>query len=544
MKPIQADVVVVGAGPCGVTVANYLGLYGVRTLLVERSAEILDYPRAVGVDDEALRSWQGVGLAEKALGDMIQNVPARYHNSRGECFAEVAPEGQPFGWPRRNLFIQPLTEATLRGGLARFDNVRVELGLEVTGLYDAGHMVRLQARRQDGETVEIDARYVVGADGGRSTIRKLVGVELTGKTDTNKWLVIDVMQDSMDAPFTGIYCDPVRPSFSIHLPYGYRRLEFLLKPEESDEDVLQPANLERLMRVHYGDVPTLPPLKRARIYLHHSRIAERFKTGRVFLAGDAAHLQPPFFGQGMNSGLRDATNLAWKLAWVIKGQADAGILETYDAERRNHALAMVNFATWMGEFYRPMNRFTERFRDLFFRIIRKLPGAKDYVLQLKFKPMSRYTEGVVLFDAQAGKAKDYPVGRMFMQPSVILDGRQVKLDDAIGPAFCLIGVNADPAALLGGARVAALAAGGCRTMVVAPSKSVGAAKFPSSPSIAVEDVQGKFRDWRMKNPQWQFILVRPDRYVAAVCGAAELPRVADDFLHVLRGPAEAVRLAA
>lgn len=544
MKSIDTDVVVVGAGPCGVTLANYLGVYGVRTLLLERSAEILDYPRAVGVDDEALRSWQGVGLAENVLRDMIQNVPARYHNSRGYCFAEVAPEGQPFGWPRRNLFIQPLTEATLRSGLARFDHVQLGLGLEVTSLADSGRMVSLQARNEGGEVVDISARYVVGADGGRSTVRKLLGIELTGKTDTHKWLVIDVMQDSMDAHFTGIYCDPVRPSFSIHLPYGYRRLEFLLKPEETDEETLKPENLERLMRLHYRDMPQLPPIKRARIYLHHSRIAEKFSAGRVFLAGDAAHLQPPFFGQGMNSGLRDATNLGWKLAWVLKGRADSAILETYDTERRGHALAMVKLATWMGSFYRPANRFTESLRDLFFKSIRKLPGAKDYILQLKFKPMSRYTEGVVLFDKAAASARSYPVGRMFMQPSVQVGERVMKLDDVIGPSFCLIGIHRDPVGLLGQAAAAGLSDAGCRTMVVMPSRSVGSGKKPGSGSLEVEDVHGKFRDWKMHNPEWQFIILRPDRYVAAVCSAAELPATAARFMELLGMRDDAVRLAA
>ncbi|MBL0421521.1 bifunctional 3-(3-hydroxy-phenyl)propionate/3-hydroxycinnamic acid hydroxylase [Ramlibacter sp. AW1] len=544
MNTLQTDVVVVGAGPCGVTLANYLGAYGVRAVLVERAADILDYPRAVGVDDEALRSWQGVGLADTLLRDMLQNVPARYHNSRGRCFAEVAPEGQPFGWPRRNLFLQPLTEATLRKGLDRYDCVRVELGLEITGLASGERMVSLQGRRSDGEPIDIAARYVVGADGGRSTIRKLIGVELTGTTDTHKWLVIDVTDDTMDAPFTGIYCDPQRPSFSIHLPYGYRRLEFLLKPDETEEEVLKPERLEALMRLHYGATGPLPPVKRSRIYLHHSRIAERFSVGRVFLAGDAAHLQPPFFGQGMNSGLRDATNLAWKLAWVLKGHADEAILQTYDTERRHHALAMVKLATWMGSFYRPWNRLTESARDLFFDVIRKLPGAKDYVLQLKFKPMSRYTQGVVLFDERAARRKDYPVGRMFMQPSVLVGDKVSRLDDVIGPGFCILGIHTDPAELLGRDTLEDLATIGCRTLWIRPSRSVGPGRQARSPSLEVEDVHGKFRDWKMRHPEWPFIVLRPDRYVAAVGSAAQLPETVRSLVTLLRAEAQAMRLAA
>ncbi|MES2415625.1 MAG: bifunctional 3-(3-hydroxy-phenyl)propionate/3-hydroxycinnamic acid hydroxylase [Pseudomonadota bacterium] len=530
----RADVVVVGAGPCGVTLANYLGTLGVNTLLLDRSEDILDYPRAVGVDDESLRSWQGIGLASELLEDMIQNVPARYHNSRGECFAEVAPGDQPFGWPRRNLFIQPLTEATLRKGLQRFEHVRFAPGVEVRGLVQDDNGVRLDAISTDGKHHEIHAQYVVGSDGGRSKVRELIGVSLEGTTDTNKWLVVDVLNDPLDAPFTEIHCHPVRPSFSIHLPYGYRRLEFLVKLDEKDEDVLQPAYLETLMRQHYPGVEKLPEIKRARIYLHHSRTAEKFSVGRVFLAGDAAHLQPPFFGQGMNSGQRDATNLGWKLAWVVKGKSSPRILETYSGERRGHALAMVNFATWIGRQYQPMNRFTEWLRDLFFKVIQKVPGAKEYVLQLKFKPMARYMNGIVLHSPENIRRKDNPVGRLFIQPSVQAGRQVLKLDDFIGPKFAVLGIKADPWEFIGSEQRQAMAGLDFASIYIRPSKSVGRQKAPGSMSLEAEDVHGRFRDWLRKSPQWQFVILRPDRYVAAVCTAAELDATIASLVRLMK----------
>lgn len=532
-QTIEADVVIVGAGPCGVTLANYLGTYGVNTLLIERSEEVLDYPRAVGADDEALRSWQGVGLANELLHDMIQNAPARYYSSRGHCFAQVSPGAQPYGWPRRNLFIQPLTEVTLRKGLTRFSHVRVELGVEVTGLQQNNSGVLLQATGRDGQALTIQAKYVVGADGGRSTIRSLIDVKLEGKTHSNKWLVIDVLDDPLYAPYTAIHCHPVRPSISIHLPYGYRRLEFQLQPHEKDEDVLDPANLEQLMRPHYKGFDKLPTIKRARIYLHHSRIADKFQVDRVFLAGDAAHLQPPFFGQGMNSGLRDATNLAWKLAWVVKGQATPKILESYNNERRDHALAMVNFATWIGSFYKPYSFFTEFFRDLFFKGIQKFPGAKDYILQLKFKPMSRYLNGIVVQKPELLKRKDNPIGRIFIQPSLWANDKVVKMDDLIGPNFCIIGVNTDPHDVLSEKQRGLLPKMGFKTLYVRPSKSVNNLKNEASSSIEAEDVQGKFRDWIMDHPTWNFIIIRPDRYVAAVCSKEELNATVDQLINLM-----------
>lgn len=510
---LKTQVVVVGAGPCGVTIANYLGTFGIETLLIERSPEVLDYPRAVGADDEALRSWQGVGLAEKVLKDMIQNVPARYYSSRGHCFAQVSPGEQPHGWPRRNLFIQPLTEATLREGLARFDNVRPMLGVEVLGLTQDDKGVHVTARGPEGAEFEIDCDYLVGADGGRSTVRGLVGIELSGHTHTNKWLVIDVLDDPLHAPYTAIHCHPVQPSISIHLPYGYRRLEFQVPLDVDEDAVLAPQSLEKLLRKHYPADIALPEIKRARIYLHHSRTADRFREGRVFLAGDAAHLQPPFFGQGMNSGLRDATNLSWKLAWVLRGAAHPRILDSYNSERRDHAMTMVNFATWIGSFYKPHSFFTERLRDMFFRSVQSLPAIRDYVLQLKFKPMSRYTEGIVL---PLG-GKDDPVGRMFMQPMVECDGKPMKLDDAIGPRFAVLGINGDPAEYLDARQRDFLRSIDAKLFHVMPSRSSAATLARHADgSPLLDDLQGKFRDWLAKHPQWDFVVLRPDRYTAAV----------------------------
>lgn len=529
---MKTQVVVVGAGPCGVTLANYLGTFGIDTLLIERSEGILDYPRAVGADDEALRSWQGVGLAQELLKDMIQNAPARYHSSTGECFAQVSPGEQPHGWPRRNLFIQPLTEVTLRKGLERFDCVKMLLGAEVQELRQDERGVSVQARTALGETIDIACDYLVGADGGRSTVRGLVGIELKGMTHTNKWLVIDVLDDPLYAPYTAIHCDPQRPSMSIHLPYGFRRLEYQLLDDEEEEKVLEPQNLAQLMRKHYpADIP-LPEVKRARIYLHHSRTAERFGAGRVFLAGDAAHLQPPFFGQGMNSGLRDATNIAWKLASVVKGAAHPRILESYDSERREHAETMVNFATWMGAFYKPRSRFTEYFRDLFFKSIQWLPSMRDYILHLKFKPMSRYTQGVVVPLEGPGR-KDDPVGRMFMQPMVERDGKPLKLDDAVGPRFAVFAVNFDPAAALSDRNKAFLERIDAGIFHVMPSRSPAARIAKQRAAQVLDDVQGKFRDWLMKNPQWDFIVVRPDRYVAAVGNRSQSAALIDKLEQIM-----------
>ena len=520
------DVVVVGAGPCGVTVANHLGLYGISTLVIDQSAEILDYPRAVGMDDEALRSFQTVGLAEPLLADMIRNVAARYHTANGWCFAHVHPQEQPYGWTRRNLFIQPLAERTLREGLERFANVTLRLGEELTSLSQDDGGVTATILSATGETYRVRCAYLVGTDGGRSTTRGLIGAKLEGKTDAARWLVVDMQNDTLDSPYSSVFTHRHRPRMSIMLPYGHRRFEFRIPPGESDAAALEPENLERRLQLFYGPGPRHATVLRARVYTHHSRIADRFRVGRVFLAGDSAHLQPPFFGQGMNSGLRDATNLAWKLAAVLRGVAGAGLLDSYEAERRDHARKMVNIATMFGRLYAPGSWITEFLRDTFFRLVQHLPGLRDYVLQMRFKPMPRYTQGLVL----PGKDKlaDAIVGRMFMQPMVETANRQqVKLDDAIGDWFAVIGVNRDPAAAMSDETRTFWKGLGASLVEVCPSRSAPA---PASEGMTViDDLMGAFRDWRMCNPGTDFVILRPDRYVAAVAGADELDRVTGEF---------------
>jgi 3-(3-hydroxy-phenyl)propionate hydroxylase len=537
---VETDVLVVGAGPCGITVANLLGLYGVRAVVIDRDTEILDFPRAVGIDDESLRTYQAVGLVQPLLADIIQNTPVRYHTSWGRCFAHVKPSAQPFGWPRRNLFLQPLYEGTLRRGVERFATIEVRYGHQLLSYQQ--DLFGLSAEVKSGsETTTIRARFLVGADGGRSTVRQLAGVELTGATAPVKWLVVDVSDDLLDAPYSAVYCDVVQPVLVVPLPYQHRRFEFKLQPDDDEADITRPEKVMQLLAPLYGSTP-LPTILRSRVYWHHSRIASTFQDGRVFLAGDAAHLQPPFFGQGMNSGIRDATNLSWKLAAVVSGQVHQRVLDTYDVERRGHARQMVNFATRIGKMYSPRSHATERLRDLGFRALQLVPGGKEYILQMKYKPMPRYTSGIVVGAGEQGR--DGPVGRMFSQPVVETAARRrEKLDEVIGPWFAVIGVHVDPADYLPPDLLAWWESLGARLVRVNPSRSgprpkAGTVTPPATPAkgtTVVEDIDGAFRDWLLARPQDEFIVLRPDRYVAAVCDRGSLASTTRDLRALLVG---------
>jgi 3-(3-hydroxy-phenyl)propionate hydroxylase len=526
-EEIETDVLIVGAGPCGLTVANLLGVYDIRATLLDRESGIFDFPRAVGIDDESLRTYQAVGLVDSLLADMLQNTPIRYHTSWGRCFAHVKPSVQPFGWPRRNLFLQPLYEAVLRQGLARFQQLDVRLGHELRSFEEDDGGITAQVKGPGGG-VNVRAQYLVGADGGRSTARTLAGIQLTGTTAPVKWLVVDVCDDELDAPFAAVYCHPISPVLVVPLPYRHRRFEFKVQPEDDEEEMTRPERVHELLAPHYRSL-SMPTVVRSRVYWHHSRVAETFQKGRVFLAGDAAHLQPPFFGQGMNSGVRDATNLSWKLAAVVSGAADRRMLETYDVERRGHAQAMVNFATRIGQMYSPRSPATERVRDAGFRVLQLIPGGREYILQMKYKPMPRYESGVVV---KARNGRTDPVGRMFMQPVVEkADRRRVKLDDAIGTWFAVLGIHVDPTAHLSEESLQWWKSEGAGFFFVQAARSVSLperagqlAPLPPTGTMAetLEDVDGAFRDWLLAAPQRSIIVLRPDRYVAATCAPAEL----------------------
>lgn len=509
----QVSVAVVGGGPVGITIANLLGVYGVDALVLERSDEILQYPRAVGIDDETLRLWQSAGLASEIERDMIANVPLRMFSAGGACFADIRPATREFGWFRRNIFSQPVAEVALRRGLERFPRVRLQTGAEVTALTPAGPSVALNVRDAAGERTVL-ARYVVGADGGRSTMRELLGVPFDGTTHPRKWVVIECEDDPLDAPFTALHCDPRRPYVSLRLPYGLRRWEFILFPGEDDETVLRPEKVRELLGDHVAD-PAALRIVRARVYTHHSRVARTFRAGNVFLAGDAAHLSPPWIGQGLNAGLRDAGNLAWKLAAVTSGRFGERLLDTYQSERHAHAAAMIALADQVGSVFAVRNRALTALRDGLLLAIRGVPAIRDYVVQMKFKPMPAYGDGAFV----ARKRAEVRAGRMVPQPLVECEGHRVRFDDACGPWFAIAGWQCDPRAHMPDADLAFWQAAGARFVTVVRSRD---ARIPASDPAAgyftVQDVENVLSYW-FEEAGADVAVIRPDRYAAVCCPA-------------------------
>lgn len=528
--PRRVDVAVIGTGPVGLTVANFLGMYGVSVLVVERGAELIDYPRGVGMDDECLRAFQAIGLADQVRPHTTPDQWVRFLTARGRCFASVEPRTREFGWPRRNAFIQPLVDRELLKGLSRYQNVNVLFDRSLSDLTETRDGVRLQVQDSAGTTEKIHASFVVGADGGKSTVRKLLDIPFSGKTESTRWVVVDIRNDPIGIPDAYLYCIPTRPYVSIALPHGIRRVEFMVFGEETEEQLCSRDGIQDLLRIVMPQ-PEKADIIRSRVYTHHARLAERFRQGRVLLAGDAAHLMPVWQGQGYNSGIRDATNLAWKLAMVVKGMASDTLLDSYDLERRDHAAAMISISVTAGKIFSPTQRWLALLRDGLTLVLNAIPPVKNYILQMRFKPMPRYTRGVVVPPATTKGAAPSPVGRLFIQPDVILESRETrKFDDAIGPWFAIVAWATDPRLYMSDAVRTFWQSVGARFVTVMPAVQLSAEQTTRSDDLLTLGDTGALKQW-FGDHRVSLIVLRPDRFVAA---ASPTPQAIDEITAALQ----------
>jgi 3-(3-hydroxy-phenyl)propionate hydroxylase len=514
----STDVLIVGAGPVGLMLANYLGLHGVRSTVVERRDTLIDYPRGVGIDDESLRAFQAIGLIDRILPHTTPNQVMRFVNGKGRVLAEIAPTDQMFGWPRRSGFIQPLVDEQLLAGVERFDGVEVLWSRTLESLAAGADGVTATVLGPDGETEVVKARYAVGADGGRSTVRRLMETSFEGTTSATRWVVVDLRNDPLGSPNVTVGCDPVRPYVTVSLAHGVRRFEFMIHDDEPDESVDDPAFMAALLAPHIP-YPTDVDVIRKRVYTHHSRIAGTFREGRVFLAGDAAHLMPVWQGQGYNSGIRDAVNLGWKLALVVRGQAGDGLLDSYDPERRDHARAMIDLSTLVGKWVSPTSERVAAARDALLRSVAAIPSLKRYLVEMRFKPMPRYASGAI---TEANAADDGVVGRQFIQPLVdTRDARGVRLDEVTGPWFSVLCWNNDPRAVLGEEADRWLALG-ARLVELRPEPQLRWTGADHDDVAIVGDSTGALKRW-FDGQRSSVLFLRPDRFVAAACVAQHAP---------------------
>lgn len=509
LNSFSTQVLIIGAGPTGLTLANLLGQAQVDTLIIDRKAGTVTEPRAVSIDDESLRTMQAIGLDDAVLRDVVPGYGVHYFTrAGGRCFGKVEPTGKVYGFPKRNAFRQPLFEHTLKTGLERFASVTARFNHELLEFTQDAHGVRALIKDADGQLLDVKANYLVACDGGRSPVRKLLGIEMVGSSFSSRWLVVDTDQD--DDPFwqTRVYCDARRPVVEVPGPHRTRRFEFMLRPDETEEQVLSPQSLHTLLRPFKGDAPV--SIVRKTVYTFHARVAERWQVGRVLLAGDAAHLTPPYAGQGMNSGVRDAHNLGWKLIGVLNGKLAATALQSYESERRGHAWALIKLALNLGVVMAPATVLRARLISAAFALVGLVPSLRDYFLQMRFKPKPRFTQGLVLPEGKAGKLA---CGQMFPQPLLTdAQGHVQLLDASIGAGFALIQYG-DPALQ----RLDELRHGlwdhlEAKRILILPAHFQA---LPSLPGCTVlQDHEDALKE--LLGDSHTFVLLRPDRYVAAL----------------------------
>ncbi|MDI9244626.1 bifunctional 3-(3-hydroxy-phenyl)propionate/3-hydroxycinnamic acid hydroxylase [Marinobacter sp. CHS3-4] len=434
--PHEVEVLVVGFGPVGAALSALLGRYGVETLTVDRVTDILMMPRAIALDNEALRILQMAGLDENAFAKI--GIPEVKMNCPvvGQ-FGKANTAGSLDGHPKLVTFYQPDLERALRKKVAEFPQVSFRGGFELVAVTSETDGIVAELKDWQDQVHQVRARYLVGADGAHSKVRSLINQDFKGQTYGEDWLIVDAYRRKGKViDHVEFNCDSSRPAPHMPAPGGRERWEFMLHPDEAKEDMETPERIAEL----------LPPeedleIERQAVYRFHARCCERFQAGRIFLAGDAAHITPPFVGQGLVAGLRDAANLGWKMAWVLRGDAKAELLESYDTERRPHARKMINLARLMGKLVMPRNKLSAALIHGTMRLAGLVPPLRYHLEELRIKPANSFDNGFFKkrFATRALRPGTHlPQGLVRTESGVLLS------DSVLGDQFLIVGFGVDP----------------------------------------------------------------------------------------------------
>jgi 3-(3-hydroxy-phenyl)propionate hydroxylase len=431
---LDTDVLIVGYGPVGAALACLLGGYGVKTMVIDKAADIMPLPRAISLDSDALRILQRVGLGASAFATVGIPHVRMVSPSFGE-FVRVDTSGTSDGHPMLVTFHQPDLERALRTKAAQHPSLTIWCPAELTGLHEEGQRVRAKIRDADGQTHTVSAGYVVGADGAASVVRSSIGESFSGRT-YQEWLVVDARDVPSPIDHVEFICDYRRPTPHMVAPGGRQRWEFMLRPGEVRTEMEREDTVRALLAPWSGAQHVT--IDRKAVYRFHARTCGRFQKGRIFLAGDAAHVTPPFVGQGLVAGLRDAANLGWKLAWVVNGLADASILDSYDRERSPHARKMIDLARGMGFLVAPPGRATAFCVHAGLRLASALPLTRRWIANATAtKPATRFRAGLFV----AGTSGARPSRGTWLPQGLLRgpDGACQLSDQVLGAGLTCIG---------------------------------------------------------------------------------------------------------
>ncbi|WP_261637200.1 FAD-dependent monooxygenase [Leptospira sp. 85282-16] len=501
------NVVIVGAGPVGVLTANLLGLQGIPVLLIDQNPRILEIPRAISLDQDALRVLQAAGFGEEIAASMPSISGIELISPFGGRFAKVNSLGSLDCHPRLVSIYQPELERILRNGLKRFSHVRLWSECTYISHIESESNILVNVKCQ-GVACKITTGFLLGCDGARSTVRENQGWSMLGSSYKEDWLILDITKLPNLLNKVEFICDPKRPVAHVPGPNGSERWEFLLHEGETKEEMEKPDKVRELMKP-WGDVSQME-VERIAVYRFQAKTVDWMGKGKIFLLGDAAHLTPPFAGQGLVSGIRDSINLSWKLSAVINKTAASKILSSYHTERRPHAKKTIRLAVLLGSIIMTRSKIKAIIRDTIFKLLYYTP-LKQFIFDLRIRPENSFKHGLFIKNKKLTKT-NIKVGSIFPQAPVKLpNGTFILSDDLFGQSLYIIGYGTHPLSVLDEYTKSLWEQMGGKTLFFSNQQSFyqHGSYLPSA-----EDITSAF--FSAFGGLDRFVILRPDRIVAAV----------------------------